>query len=459
MVFEKTLITQKRFIEKLPILLVLSGLFVYTKFDLVGFVIFALAITFLGAIIYDANILFPSYLFLVGITAQLPTEYHHISSYGITGLLLLIWILLKIYYREQIIIPERSIFFLITFYIGWNFISALFSEYSLNGIFISVGITVFFMVVFVFYDWLRTKKRISTVIDTIIIIGVVSSLFVVIDFLKSSVIFDKTELVRYSGIFTGVNALGLVLAMGIPFVLHYMFIYKHDKKGMKYLLVFFLMTFALFLTFSRSAWLAFGICALIILLYHKTTRPFIIPTIIVFIGIILLSESNRELAVNMLRIESTFSGREYLWKAAIEMIKEYPVVGVGPGAIGNYMIYYSGVDMHSWMGEQIFFARNNAHNFYLTMGAELGVFGIMVAVSTVGIFFVHFFRTKSFVVTTGEKSLLITCGAIAAGLFGRSFFEGNGILTNGWLSFDIYFWLIFSIIIRLKQLSLANQGN
>ena len=144
MVFTKTLITQNKFIEKLPVLLILSGLFVYTKFDLVGFVIFVLAITFLGTIIYDVNFLFPSYLFLVGITAQLPSGYHHISSYGITGLLLLIWVLQKIYYRENLIIPEKSLFFLIIFYIGWNFISALFSEYSLNGIFITMRITVFF---------------------------------------------------------------------------------------------------------------------------------------------------------------------------------------------------------------------------------------------------------------------------------------------------------------------------
>ena len=455
MVFTKTLITQNKFIEKLPVLLILSGLFVYTKFDLVGFVIFVLAITFLGTIIYDVNFLFPSYLFLVGITAQLPSGYHHIFSYGITGLLLLIWVLQKIYYRENLIIPEKSLFFLIIFYIGLNFISALFSEYYLNGIFITMRITVFFMVVFVFYDWLQTKKRISTVIYTIITIGVVSSLFVIVDFFKSGVIFDKMELVRYGGIFTGVNALGLVLAIGIPFVLHYMIIYRQHKKGMKYLLFFLLMTFTLFLTFSRSAWLAFGICALIITFYHKETRPIIITTITVFIGIILFSENIREFAVYLLRIESSLSGREFLWKGAIEMIKDYPVIGVGPGAIENYIIQYSGVGIHSWWAEQLFFARNNAHNFYLTMGAELGMLGILVAVSIVGLFFIHFFRTKLIVFEYREKSLLITCGAIVMGLFGRSFFEGNALLTNGWLAFDIYFWLIYAIILRIKQFSLT----
>ena len=65
-------------------------------------------------------------------------------------------------------------------------------------------------------------------------------------------------------------------------------------------------------------------------------------------------------------------------------------------------------------------------------------------------------RAANLEVDIRDKSLLITCVAIVTGLVGRSFFEGNGILTNGWLSFDLYFWLIFAILLRTKQLSLSN---
>ena len=97
MVFKKEPIALNKFNVILPIILGVLIMLVYMRYDFEGFVIFVLGITFLSVLIYNINFLYPAYLFLIGITAQIPSDYHHIVSYGISGLLLFIWILQKKY--------------------------------------------------------------------------------------------------------------------------------------------------------------------------------------------------------------------------------------------------------------------------------------------------------------------------------------------------------------------------
>lgn len=450
MVFSKKIIRSEQLADKIPVILCLLGLILFSIFDWIGVAVWVVCVMLFCLILYNINLLFPLFLFLVGLTAQLSPEYHHLFSYGLTGVMILNWLFFKIYTKESLTTINRSVLYLIIFYIGWNFISALFSEYTFHGVFIIIRIMTFFVIVLIYYDWLRNLKRINTVINTIIYIGVFSASFVILEFLQSGVIFNESGPVRYSGIFTGVNALGFVLAISISFSLLNTIIYFPKKKGIFFLLIFIFTGFALFLTFSRSAWLLFVVSAIIITYYHKSTRPIIIISFII-IGMMFFSENFRELIAFFLRLERSISYRDIIWQAAVDIIKDHPLVGVGPDSIREYIVHYSGINPNTWLGGIIKFAKNNAHNFYLTMGAELGVVGILIAVSTIILFNIHFFKTLSVYKVGNNKSLIITIGAIVMGLVVRSFFEGNGFLTNGWLSFDLYFWLLFIIILRIRE--------
>jgi hypothetical protein len=67
------------------------------------------------------------------------------------------------------------------------------------------------------------------------------------------------------------------------------------------------------------------------------------------------------------------SGRTLMWDAAWRLIAEHPWLGVGPG--NYYQAIVSGGYADSFQGKFIGFS--NAHNLWLHVGAELGVFGVL----------------------------------------------------------------------------------
>jgi hypothetical protein len=69
--------------------------------------------------------------------------------------------------------------------------------------------------------------------------------------------------------------------------------------------------------------------------------------------------------------------REDLWKAAIAMISERPLLGVGPG---TYRLRYG-----SYLGMATWDERAYAHNVYLEIGATTGIVGLLAFLFVVGL--------------------------------------------------------------------------
>jgi O-antigen ligase len=146
---------------------------------------------------------------------------------------------------------------------------------------------------------------------------------------------------------------------------------------------------ALVMSWSRGAWLAFGVAAAVVLV--TLPRKFWISMAIVAlisltgIGAIL---SGRLPASITERIGSAFtdlinvndvrgvavSSENYAvierlahWQAAVEMARLSPVTGVG---LGNYEVVYPQVRLMAWK-----FPLGHAHNYYLNVLAEAGMIG------------------------------------------------------------------------------------
>jgi putative inorganic carbon (hco3(-)) transporter len=146
---------------------------------------------------------------------------------------------------------------------------------------------------------------------------------------------------------------------------------------------------ALVMSWSRGAWLAFGVAAAIVLL-SLPRRLWVSVAIVALIGMAGTGAilSGRLPASITERIGSAFtdlvnvndvrgaavSSENYAvierlahWQAAVEMARLSPLTGVG---LGNYEVVYPQVRLMAWK-----FPLGHAHNYYLNVLAEAGMIG------------------------------------------------------------------------------------
>ncbi len=149
--------------------------------------------------------------------------------------------------------------------------------------------------------------------------------------------------------------------------------------------------------------------------------------------------------------------RYILWDIAFGIIKDNPIFGIGPGTFKYYIYKYLPVQLGSWNERLIYFVykeagTGHAHNFWLYRFSELGIFGFIGAVALPFIFFYLIYKVRKHIKNKFEYTVIVIAitGSII-GLLYRSIFESTGFLTNGWITRDLPFWIIFSIVIYIYQ--------
>ena len=144
---------------------------------------------------------------------------------------------------------------------------------------------------------------------------------------------------------------------------------------------------ALFLTFSRGAWLGFGV-GIASIFVHLIRFKLIQWRILVFVGVAVLLGlmflftyfdllATRSGDSEALTEYQSVAERALLTEAALEGVKEYPIVGVGAGNFGWYSSYYF------FYRTEFDLKGNNVHNIYLMVTAELGYIGLGLFLSIV----------------------------------------------------------------------------
>ena len=84
------------------------------------------------------------------------------------------------------------------------------------------------------------------------------------------------------------------------------------------------------------------------------------------------------------------------WRSALLMIRDHPLVGIGPGMWNRFISEYAGFYWNGPAeGSRIFVS--GAHNLVLNQGAELGIAGLVGTVALAVVMFqqsIHLFRQE-----------------------------------------------------------------
>jgi O-antigen ligase len=159
------------------------------------------------------------------------------------------------------------------------------------------------------------------------------------------------------------------------------------------------------------------------------------------------------------RAERVFENPRYnLWDISFSIIQNHTIFGVGPGNFGSYMYKYNPIMLNSYSSIDMryiyeFASVGHSHNFFLFMFSEMGILGLINSILIPYLFFKYSFNLKKIVPKEDYHIywLVVTIIGCGIGMFARSIFESTGIMTYGWITRDLPFWILFSIIVFYYQ--------
>lgn len=405
-------------------------------------------------------ILFTIFSFLV-ISSNINETLRFVSNSGI--ILILLYLFIKKYGFKVSSYPRLPgyIFRFILFLICLMFLSSLFSDSISIGLISTARQVIFFIIWFMLFSYLNEEKDIFKYAGALIISGFAISLSIIYSFFSSKELFllETQGLVHEGGIYSNVTAAGGILDVTIP--LTFALIIFHTKNiKMRFILVVLILVqlSGLFFTNSRESILAVVIsCSLLLfILKRKIFYRVYGFSILSFILLFITSSVFSNLIEVYFRVNRILENTRYhLWEMTFRVIKDNPIWGVGPEQFKSQMYNYLNVMLGSWDEKQINWVYSSSglgesHNFILFRTVELGLGGFISAI-LLPVIFIYYSILVVRSYSKNKKVYYLAAGifSIGVGLFVRSFFEATGLLSHGWISRDLPFWLCFAIIIFL----------
>lgn len=291
---------------------------------------------------------------------------------------------------------------------------------------------------------LRTKEGAKRLFIALVLAGTIMGAHGIFQYITGAEMLgnwvDSTESIRtraYSIVYSP-NVLGSVMTLFAPMALSLAFAEKSWIKKGVYLGSTGIMSLCLLLTFSRGAWLGFGI-ALLFFFIMKDKR-FIIPLLVggLLIYLFVPSISNRILYMlsSAYWQRSAEGGRVYRWVVGWETLKEGNIwFGLGLGRYGGAVAM--NYDLSPFYMD----------NYYMKTLVEMGFFGLGLLFFLLYQVLIWGYRTVRLIPDIHDHTLVQ--GALAGLLgvmihnFGENIFEVPMMVT--------YFWVIVGFIMFMRN--------
>lgn len=188
--------------------------------------------------------------------------------------------------------------------------------------------------------------------------------------------FDRRDLEhRINGPATHVMTFsGLVLPLSLMFLI----LWWRERKWWQ-LAVALVSSLALLLTFTRSVWIGWLAAAFIVLILTRARLAFhAVPLLVLFITFMPLDLFARLISVFDLQQSSNFD-RVRMLEAGVEMIRDEPLLGVGPANVKETYALYRKHDAPRPRPPHL-------HNNVIQLWAERGILGLAAYVVLMGLF-------------------------------------------------------------------------
>lgn len=199
----------------------------------------------------------------------------------------------------------------------------------------------------------------------------------------------------------------------LPLSLMFLILWLRQRKPL-FLAVTILSTLTLLLTFTRSVWLGWGVAVFVLLMLTRSQiRYFAVPALLIFITFLPLDLFGRLISVFDMKQSSNFD-RIRMIEAGVEMIRDHPVLGVGPANVKDVYALYRKPDAPRPRPPHL-------HNNVVQLWAERGILGLGAYI----VFLVLFLRQCALAWRTNrmwaEIGIAVATSLTVAGLFEFNF--------------------------------------
>lgn len=333
--------------------------------------------------------------------------------------------------------------------------STFFRGFHLAGIDVLLKSIIFFSICYFLFAFLEEKDNKSNhyyLILSLFLASLVLSITVYFELISAGFLVFLVEgfFARFAGAYGNFNTLALVMSMNVILSITAIYSDKIPKWIKLSLIPLYLLnlSFIIFLTNSRAAILSLGV-ALIFLFYHLNRK-----VILAFFGfgliilILYLFNPFVEAVIDAyIRLE-TVSQRDYLWAAGVEVMKDYPIFGVGTEMFHHK--FYSYVPTAGAYMFDLFriLQKPHPHNYSLWLITENGILGWICSFAIFGFYFYMGFKLMKKLSKVKDEAYYFSLGLTSVGIlvFVRSFFEVEGIFSYGYISRDLPFWINYILL-------------
>ncbi len=390
------------------------------------------------------------YLFLatVPITANMFRPINAAYSYALVLLIMFLWLSRKlILEKEKIRIWSPLVVFAISF-LFVVLLSSLKGGISRTELAVMIRFLFFFPFLFVLYDFLNPRD-IFKIVLSISIPLLLSAYFVFSTYLHAGGLFELLDLFRRkpAGFFTNSNGFAIPLIIVTPFWMALAWWHRSRFVKMLSLVIFLILFCALILGNSRAAFVGFFIAVFLLAAWARKIRYLLALCSIVVI-IIFSSPLVKTIVFASLRVEGGSTGRMEVWKNSVNIISQNFWFGVG---IGNFAEAYGPYYEIAWDREFFHSVMGHAHNQLLTKMVEMGFLGFFITLAIYYLPIREAIRAVRRVRTIEDRAAVygIMGGLIA--IYGRSIFEGTGMLSSGGFYPEILFWIFIILLVKIAK--------
>ncbi len=295
--------------------------------------IFIPILVFLAFLFGEKIFIFMSIISLLVLTSTISVELRIVVQ--IVSVLILFYLFFKEYglnfstYPE---IPKIIRLFLALLYISM-IISTIFSDYFTLGIKEIARLSIFLLIVYSFLGLLKTDKDVRLYLYALFVSGIVYFFNVFYGFAQNDFSFfavNLEQLIKPKGNYVNLNSIGSFFIIIISLLLGYLIAVKNKRIKFNITFLISIYIIGLLIANSRAAILSSIISALfIIYFYNKKIFYRTIFVIIILIPILFVSPLNNYIDL-YLRIDRLTSGRNWIWETVFNVIKDNPILGVGP---------------------------------------------------------------------------------------------------------------------------------
>lgn len=346
-------------------------------------------------------------------------------------------------------------------------LSTVLSNFILLGLQQIVRTAIFFIIIYYYYSFLDSYRRVKLYLYSLLFTALIFSCVLFYELYQMDfnlIQFNIDQMKVVNGDYINKNSLASFFILAISLILSFGVVGLKQKRKYIITLMLFVFITSLLVTNSRAAILSVIISALIILFQlNKKLFKKILILIIAPIPLLLFEPVNKLFQLYF-RLETVFTGRDYIWDSIFQVIKKNYLFGAGPAGskeeIYKTIPFMLGSPEELWINyhyNQIEFG--HAHNFYLFFLSDLGILGFIIALAFPFVFLRIAFKVLKNIGKNNQEVYILVVGITAGGigLFIRGLFEWSSLISYGTIAADLPFWLLFAILTFIYQKTKARM--